>query len=39
MWKLIKGEDNVKYVKTKRIKRRGHLNEMEGIKLVKKIAD
>jgi len=36
---LIKKEDIVKYIKAQRIKFWGHLNRMEGIKLVKKITD
>lgn len=36
---LVKGEYTVKYIKEQRTKWRGHLNRMEGIRLVKKITD
>jgi hypothetical protein len=36
---LIKEADNVQYTKAQRIKWWGHLNRMEEIKLVKKIAE
>jgi hypothetical protein len=37
--KLIKGGNIVKIIQTKRMKWWGHLNRMEGIKLVEKITD